>query len=152
MDPIDEIPGSKTSSPTEPQSKTQIDFQFLNFSHPSDAKASGTRKAVRSHVTRQQHQREHAAAAARRAKTFPAADTEPDDAAVQVVASSPLERPVGLEIPVRAVGTASSTEGSSPSPTPSGSASPMYRSESQIDLSDIYPDEWHPYLPRIMVR
>lgn len=152
MAPIDETPGSKTSSPTEPQNKAQIDFQFLNFSHPSEAKASGTRKAVRSHVTRQQHQREHAAAAARRAKTFPQADAEVEEAAVQPVATSPFERPVRLELPGRGVGTASSTEGSSPSPTPSGSASPMYRSETQIDPSDIYPDEWHPYLPRIMVR
>ena len=146
-------PGSKASDSGEPQ-KPQIDFQFLNFTHPSDAKGSRARRTVRSHVTRQQHQKEHAAAAARRAKSFPQADAEPDALPTQLThaATFPPERPTTLEIPSRAATTTSSTEASSQSPSPTGSVSPMYQPERRINPSDVYPEEWHPYLPRIMVR
>ena len=146
MDSVDETPGSKESSPKEAPNKSQIDFQFLNFSHPSEAKASGTRKAVRSHVTKQQHQREHAAAAARRAKSSSRAETDPDDAGAQAT-----ERSMTTESQSRSIVTATRTESSSPSSTPSGATSAMYRSENQLNPSDIYPEEWHPYLPHILV-
>ena len=144
--------GSKASSPTETP-KSQIDFQFLNFSHPSDAKGSRARRTVRSHVTRQQHQREHAAAAARRAKTFPQTDAEPDEASSSTAHSSSIatERPTTLELPRRPHLAASSTETSASSPSPSPTESPVYRPHRRIDPSDVYPEEWHPYLPHIMV-
>ena len=145
---IDQESGSKASSPTE--SKNQIDFQFLNFSHPSEAKGPRARRTVRSHVTKQQHQREHAAAAARRAKSFPRADAESEDvpAPRAHAASYPPNRPT-LELPSRPGPATSSSDASSQSPSPTNS--PRYLSETRIDPSDVYPEEWHPYLPRIMV-
>nr|POE63191.1 hypothetical protein CFP56_04094 [Quercus suber] len=141
---------SKASSPAEtPPARSQIDFQFLNFSHPSDAKASRARRTVRSHVTKQQHQREHAAQAARRigvsgtssdhlaappgilhARTFP-----PDPARA-------LPVPQPLVLPSRG-----SPESSSGSPTPS----PTYAPTRRIDPADVYPESWHPYIPRTIV-
>ena len=150
---VDQMLGSKASSPTE--QKSQIDFQFLNFSHPSDAKASRARRTVRSHVTRQQHQREHAAAAARRAKSFPQPEVEQEELPAPRAthaATFPSNRPT-LELPTRpgpAGPAASSSDASSQSPSPTGS--PMHPFERRIDPSDVYPEEWHPYLPRIMVR
>ena len=148
----DEYPGSKASSPVDPP-KSQIDFQFLNFSHPSDAKGSRARRTVRSHVTRQQHQKEHAAAAARRAKTFPQLDAEPDELpqSSSHVTTHQLERAMTLELPRRSQTIASSAETSTSSPSPSPTRSPLYRPEGHIDPSDVYPEEWHPFLPRIMV-
>ena len=146
----DSTEGSKASSPTE--QKSQIDFQFLNFSHPSDAKASRARRTVRSHVTRQQHQREHAAAAARRAKSFPQPEAEqPHERPPRTThaATFPANRPT-LELPMRSTATSSSPEGSSQSPSPTGS--PMYSTEHRIDPSEVYPEGWHPYLPLIIVR
>ena len=143
--------GSKASSPTE-QTKNQIDFQFLNFSHPSDAKASRARKTVRSHVTRQQHQREHAAAAARRAKSYPQpapeTESEPEAPRRPHAATFPPDRPT-LDPPTHSGAATSSEEASSPSPSPTGS--PKHQPEKQIDPADVYPEEWHPYLPRILV-
>lgn len=144
--------GSKASSPTD-QSKSQIDFQFLNFSHPSDAKGSRARRTVRSHVTKQQHQKEHAAAAARRAKSYPQPDSppEPDEdlpAPRKHAATFPTNRPT-LDLPER-LATVSSGETSSPSPSPTGS-SPR-TTDQQIDPRDVYPADWHPYLPKILVN
>lgn len=145
--------GSKASSPTE-QSKSQIDFQFLNFSHPSDAKGSRARRTVRSHVTKQQHQKEHAAAAARRAKSYPQPESPPDPdedvpAPRRHAATFPIARPT-LELPERPAGSFSAGETSSPSPSPTGS-SPR-TTDQQIDPRKVYPADWHPYLPKIMVR
>lgn len=143
--------GSKASSPSESQaSASQIDFQFLNFSHPSDAKASRARRTVRSHVTRQQHKAEHAAAAARRAKSYPQPETEPQEVPHRPAhaASFPLERPTTLDLPTRPAPSGSS-DASSQSPSPTGS--PMNSIETRIDPTDIYPDAWHPCIPRILV-
>lgn len=152
-DSVNTSPGSKASSPVEPP-KSQIDFQFLNFSHPSDAKGSRARRTVRSHVTRQQHQREHAAAAARRVKTFPQPNTEPEPASSSTprVATISTERPMTLELPNRPLITPSSTETSTSSPSPSPTGSPMQHFDRQIDPTDVYPEEWHPYLRGIIVR
>lgn len=145
----DEDQGSKASSPTE--QKSQIDFQFLNFSHPSEAKASRARKTVRSHVTRQQHQREHAAAAARRAKSAPQSDPEQEESPgrIQHAATFPSNRPT-LELPTRPGPSTAGSDASSQSPSPTGS--PMkYDPERRINPYEVYPSEWHPYLPAIMV-
>ena len=144
--------GSKASSPTE-QQKSQIDFQFLNFSHPSDAKGSRARRTVRSHVTKQQHQKEHAAAAARRAKSYPQSDSPPEQEDLPPqrthAATFPSARPT-LSLPERPVASNSSEEMTSPSPSPTGS-SPR-GSEQLLDFRDVYPSDWHPYIPKIMVR
>ncbi|KAF2764822.1 hypothetical protein EJ03DRAFT_355439 [Teratosphaeria nubilosa] len=145
---------SKASSPPE-QAQNQIDFQFLNFSHPSDAKASRARRTVRSHVTRQQHQREHALQAARRAQSFqePEFETEPPSLRRPHARTFPEQRPSTLELPgttatiLRAPST-SSPEASSNSPSPA--ASPTDSLAPGVDLAGIYPERWHPYIPRIM--
>lgn len=140
--------GSKASSPTE--QKNQIDFQFLNFSHPSEAKASRARRTVRSHVTRQQHQREHAAAAARRAKSVPQPEGEMEDipGPRAHAATFPPNRPT-LELPSQAGPAPALSDASSQSPSPTGS--PMDRQEQRLDPFEVYPEEWHPYLQGIMV-
>lgn len=150
-DPSDSQPGSKASSPTE-QTKSQIDFQFLNFSHPSDAKGSRARRTVRSHVTKQQHQKEHAAAAARRAKSFPQPDGPPESDGLPAprphAATFPSDRPT-INLPERSSSTVNQDEILSPSPSPTGS-SPI-SSDQQLDPREVYPEDWHPYLPKILV-
>jgi hypothetical protein len=146
----DRVPGSKASSPTE--QKNQTDYQFLNFTHPSEAKASGARKTVRSHVTRQQHQREHAQAAARRAKSFP----QPEDVETKDepppsrphAATFPANRPA-LEVPSSSTQSTSSPEGSSQSPSPSNS--PMHGEQRAVSIADYYPQDWLPDLRNIVV-
>lgn len=148
----DSLPESKASSPSE-QAKNQIDFQFLNFSHPSDAKGSRARRTVRSHVTKQQHQKEHAAAAARRARSYPQPDAsselEDTPGPRPHAATFPSSRP-RLDLSERIPSTLSRGDVSSPSPSPTGS-SPR-SSDQQIDPRDVYPADWHPYLPKILVR
>lgn len=146
MHGADDPLGSKASSPSDTPGKNQIDFQFLNFSHPSEAKASPNRKAVRSHVTREQHRREHAAAAARKAHT--SQDTEPE---VENSASR-QGSPITLHLPHRPPTIPSSSEISPATPTTSRSTSPLYRAGTRINPADIYPEQWQPYLPRIIVR
>lgn len=146
-------PGSATSPPESP--KNQIDFQFLNFSHPSDAKASRARKTVRSHVTRQQHAREHERQAVRKAESYQGTSSEPQQPPTSTrrhADTFPTERPTTNEL----LGTTgliapltSSPEASSPSPSPT--ASPNYLSQRRIDPTEIYPEEWHLYIPRVMV-
>jgi len=143
--------GVQLSSPQE-QSKNQIDFQFLNFSHPSDAKASRARRAVRSHVTRQQHQREHALQAARRAKSYQSQGSEPEDLPPrrEHAQTLPSNQPVSSEQPgMAAVERTSSPEASSGSPSPT--TTPTVVLETCVDPSELYPEEWHPYIPRVMV-
>lgn len=142
---------SKASSPPE-TSTNQIDFQFLNFSHPSDAKASRARRAVRSHVTRQQHQREHALQAARRAQSHqePSSEVEPLNPREHARTFQPA-RPTTLEIPGGSTDEAQSTsspEASSASPSPS--TSPTYDSHRRVDPAELYPQDWHPYIPQIL--
>ncbi|KAK5164082.1 uncharacterized protein LTR77_010173 [Saxophila tyrrhenica] len=139
----DTIPGSKASSPNEQRNAT--DFQFLNFSHPSDAKDSRARKTVRSHVTKQQHQREHAAAAARRTQSFPQPEdrVETDDipAPRPHAATYPSNRPAmddpDMDMPLPLSRITGSPEESSQSPSPISSPS-----EQRIDPSTIYPAAW----------
>ena len=143
--------GSKAPSPQE-QSKAQIDFHFLNFSHPSDAKASRARRAVRSHVTRQQHQREHAAQAARRTKSLQPQGSEPEDLPPMREHSRtlPSERPVSTQRPDSSVtDTASSPEASSGSTSPT--TTPNSYLENRVNPAELYPEEWHPCIPQIMV-
>lgn len=142
------MPGSKASSPVE---TPRVDFQFLNFSHPSEAKTSQHRKQVRSHVTKQQHQREHALNAARRAQSYQAEEAV-DKSPIQRshAATFPSEQPASTELP----GGSGSKPGSpkSLSQASSPGASPTASSpQSGVDLTSLYPEQWQPYVPRIMV-
>ena len=136
--------GSKTSSPTE---TPRVDWQFLNFTHPSEAKTSQHRKKVRSHVTKQQHQREQALTVARRAQSYPP-ETESEDPPPQRAhaATIPSNRPTlpKLSSPQPTI----KEEPSSPSPSPSPTS---YSPQHRIDLNDIHPEEFHPYVDRILV-
>jgi hypothetical protein len=139
---------SKASSPIE---TAKVDWQFLNFTHPSEAKTSQHRKKVRSHVTKQQHQREQALTAARRTQSYQA-ETESEDLPTREAraATTPSNRPNLSEL------TGDHTRSSVRSPeskSPSASPSPTsYSPQHRIDLNDIYPKEWHPYVERILVR
>lgn len=153
FDHADHIVGSKASSPSEPP-KNQIDFQFLNFSHPSDAKASRARRAVRSHVTRRQHAQESALHATRKAQSYHGTSAEPErpPAGLRKHAvtlpdgkHSTLAQPSGFS---GLAPLASSPEASSPSPSPTTSPGHFER---RIDPSEVYPEEWHPYIPHVMV-
>lgn len=143
------VQGSKASSPIE---TPRVDFQFLNFSHPSEAKTSQHRKQVRSHVTKQQHQREQALSAARRAQSFQAEESF-DRSPVQQshAATSPSEQPASAELPggsgSKPGSPKSLSQASSPG-TPSTANSP---SQSSVDPISLYPEQWQPYVPRILV-
>ncbi|EMC91118.1 hypothetical protein BAUCODRAFT_315415 [Baudoinia panamericana UAMH 10762] len=144
--------GSKPSTPGEP-TRNQIDFQFLNFSHPSDAKASRARRTVRSHVTRQQHQREQRLQQERRARSYQGPSTETDAPPLQRAHAEifPLQRPTILELPSPTATRpplASSPEASSASPSPT--TSPTDPFERRIEPSEVYPEEWLPSVPRVM--
>ena len=147
---IDPASGSKASSSTDQMH--QVDFQFLNFSHPAQAKALGARKAVRSHVTKQQHQREHAAAAARRAKSFPPPENQLNidlsPITRQHAATFPTNRPA-LHVPSPSSQYAVSWDATSRSPSPL--TSPSYVTSPRLDLSTIYPEAWQPYLGVVVV-
>ncbi|KAF2221604.1 hypothetical protein BDZ85DRAFT_19049 [Elsinoe ampelina] len=149
----DSAKGKVAASPERPPSQ-QIDFEFLNFSHPNEAKASRARRTVRSHVTRHQHQREQqqAQAAARRSRSFPQAATSPDlgRRPPRLKTSHTIGIPGEMSprpetSPMRSSRSAPSSSVTSTSasplqsPTPSGSLS----GPGQLDPYDIYPPQWH---------
>jgi hypothetical protein len=140
--------GSKASSPVE---TTKVAWQFLNFTHPSEAKTSQHRKKVRSHVTKQQHQREQAITAAKRSQSYSQGMESEDLPPPQRTHAStfPSSRPNHTTPPVKTESPFVKTE----SPSPSASPSPTTQSPPHpVDLNDLYPEEWHPYVPRILVR
>nr|OQO16877.1 hypothetical protein B0A51_16680 [Rachicladosporium sp. CCFEE 5018] len=135
---------------TPVETPTNISFQFLNFNHPDDAKSSQHRKKVRSHVTKQQHQREQALTAARRAKSYQ--EERPSD-------DMPQQRAHASTFPSQAPSTSeqSSSERPAPSTSTASSQSPSpvtspaaYSPAITIDPLDVYPPEWHSYIPRIL--
>ncbi|KAK4898812.1 hypothetical protein LTR27_003543 [Elasticomyces elasticus] len=148
-------PDSKASSPQDTP-RAQIDFQFLNFSHPSDAKASNARKAVRSHVTKQQHQKEQKLQQERRTKSFQGVGSESDQRPPPRrphAETFPPNRPTVIDLPVQSSAggsSASSPDAVSASPSDSPSASPTHQPQRRIDPAELYPEAWHPYIPRIM--
>ncbi|KAK5132275.1 hypothetical protein LTR08_009263 [Meristemomyces frigidus] len=133
---------------------SQIDFQFLNFSHPSDAKASRARRTVRSHVTRRQHAQETKLQAARKAQSYhgtPAEPEQPPPALRRHAVTLPSEKPPTLDLSSNskvAASRTSSPEGSSSSPSPT--ASTGFNPQQCIDPSMIYDEEWRPDIPHIM--
>ena len=131
---------------------TQVNFEFLNFSHPSEAKASGARRTVRSHVTRQQHQREQQAAAARKSKS------SSQSAEASSSATRPSVLPVQQTSPGRLSPGASpyhhtsSSEAASSVASTSGSPlhSPVHPPAVQIHPFDVYPVQWHSSIPVVV--
>jgi len=120
-----------------------MSFQFVNLTDPSDTKDQKVRRAIRSHVTKQQHQKAEQLAAARRSNSDPqllgtsSAQTSQGRAHA---ASYPLSRP------------STSDQKSPVSPTSSSDAS-SFSSTSQypmIDVSQVYPAQWLPYLNQIL--
>ncbi|KAF2863567.1 hypothetical protein K470DRAFT_210331 [Piedraia hortae CBS 480.64] len=104
-----------------------MDYQFLNFTHPSDAKAQVARRTVRSHVTRQQHQKEQALQAARRASSRQNQVSEPQP---------PPPPPVTQEAPLDA-----RLWGTAPESREADGMRPQ--SYQQINPFQLYPREWH---------
>ncbi|KAI5255833.1 hypothetical protein E4T46_08574 [Aureobasidium subglaciale] len=136
------MPGN--SSPVSPgSSEPAMSFQFVNLTDPSDTKDQKVRRAIRSHVTKQQHQKAEQLAAARRSNSDPqllgtlSAQVQQGRAHA---ASYPLSR------------SATSDQQSPVSPTNSSDA-PSFSDTSQrpmIDVSQIYPAQWLPYLNQIL--
>ncbi|KAF4547740.1 Hypothetical protein D9617_36g062780 [Elsinoe fawcettii] len=150
----DSAKGKVAASPERPQSQ-QIDFEFLNFSHPNEAKASRARRTVRSHVTRQQHQREQQqAAAARRTRSFPQGTTSPEldrrrpprlrtSHTINIPTSAGSPRPETSPMRSSRSAPSSSVASTAPSPLQSPTPSGTLSSPGQLDPYDIYPSQWH---------
>ncbi|THX94723.1 hypothetical protein D6D03_09537 [Aureobasidium pullulans] len=138
------MPG--TSSPVSPgSSEPAMSFQFVNLTDPSDTKDQKVRRAIRSHVTKQQHQKAEQLAAARRSNSDPqllgTSSTQIQQGRAHA-ASFPLSRP------------ATSDQQNSVSPASSSdvgiSASSSTAQHPMIDVSQIYPAHWLPYLNQIL--
>ena len=125
-------------SPVSPAtSESATSFQFVNLKDPSDTKEPNVRRAIRSHVTKQQHQKAEQLAAARRSNSDPQLTTIKSEQNVQSrahAASFPLSMPSisGQQSPIM----------------PSGNMNIVGSStqHSILDVSQIYPSEWLPYL------
>lgn len=143
--------GSQAVSPSD-QARNQIDFQFLNFTHPSEAREAGARRKVRSHVTKQQHQREQQAAVNRRSRSYQQASPTEQEQALPQRSQAPAfpaaERSTSLPLSYASETPSASADPSSSS-SPSPVASPTW--PNQLDLVDVYPEEWLPYLGQIIV-
>lgn len=130
--------GDDSNSPSGSRSGSQaesIDFRFLNFTNPADARNAQIRRSVRSHVTSKQHEKQRKAAAAQARRT---ADGYPDG-----VASSSLRPPVSRSTSIGSP----DTDTSSPDESPTSPSSPLIR----INPLEVYPEDWHPYLRPVMV-
>lgn len=124
--------GSRSGSAAE-----SIDFRFLNFTNPADARNATIRRSVRSHVTSKQHEKQRKAAAAqarRRTEQY-------DDGGASSTQRPPMSRSTSIGSP--------ETETSSPddSPTSPYPLQPLVR----LNPLEVYPEEWHPYLRPVMV-
>ncbi|TKX21934.1 hypothetical protein C1H76_5826 [Elsinoe australis] len=165
MSPVTKVckPRTKSGSPIErrssPESKpAQVDFEFLNFSHPSEAKDSKFRRKVRSHVTRHQHQREQLAlTAARLASATPRPGRLSDSALPQVHfdgSNSACNTPAPSLSPSPSPSAISSTydhsRATTPTPGLTPSPSPPSFAFGQGVRTDLYPLEWGPSIPIVL--
>lgn len=136
------MPG--TSSPVSPgSSEIPMSFQFVNLTDPSDTKDQKVRRAIRSHVTKQQHQKAEQLAAARRSNSDPQLLGTSSAHILQGrahAASYPLSRPTSSDQHSPVSPTSSSDLSSFPS-------TPQYP---MIDVSQVYPAQWLPYLNQIL--
>ena len=130
----------------------RVNFEFLNFSHPSDAKASGARRTVRSHVTRQQHQKEQqAAAAARRSKSVPktaeaSSDWRPPPLVTHL--SFPSTDASYEQTSFQRLESEAAWSATSASASPIHS--PMVTPPARVHPFDLYPPEWHESIPDVI--
>lgn len=126
--------GSKSSSTPD-----GIDFRFLNFSHPQEAKNAQTRRNVRSHVTTKQHERQRQRVAEQARVRQPGDQQVPSPST-----SGPGAQRTSTSSPAVSETDTSSPETSSPvSPT----APPV-----RINPLELYPQWWHPSLRPVVVR
>lgn len=136
---------AKRSASSE-RTANQVDFQFLNFSHPSDAKASRARRTVRSHVTRQQHQKEQQAAAAVRQSRSQGSEestlSRPPPQAIASVASQTVAETDAKDELDSSTSVSRVSPSASP-PVPSLERTPNRSPGGRIDPMDLYPPEWH---------
>jgi hypothetical protein len=149
MTDTEENTGSKASSPSE-----SINFRFLNFGNPQEQRNAKTRRDVRSHVsmpsifvhivstlssnkekvTTRQHRIQRRA----NAEQIQADRTSPSEAGPSSHVASPT--------PTR--DNSSVEEDVSPSKP---EQDPPVTALRRINMAEIYPAEWHPYLRPIMV-
>lgn len=131
--------GSKSGSAVE-----SIDFRFLNFTNPKDAKDASTRRSVRSHVTSKQHEKQRRRAAEQQARRGQKASS-PDG-----LVSSTLQVPDSRRTSyVESSGPSETSSPEESSPAPSASSPPP---PTRLNPLEVYPAEWHPYLRPILVR
>lgn len=127
---------SGSKSPTSPDG---IDFRFLNFSHPKDAKNAQTRRNVRSHVTSKQHEK-HRQRVAEQARQSQQNSQQPSP-----TSSVRLSRASAETSPTH---SNSEPEASSPEASaPTSPSVPTYR----INPLEVYPESWHTSLRPVMV-
>ncbi|EME39605.1 hypothetical protein DOTSEDRAFT_66568 [Dothistroma septosporum NZE10] len=129
--------GNKSGTPVE-----SIDFRFLNFTNPKDAKDASTRRSVRSHVTSKQHEKQRKRAAAEQARRDQVASSP--DGFVSPTLQVPDSRRTSY---VESSGPSETSSPEDSSPAPSASSPPPL---TRINPLDMYPEEWHPYLRPIM--
>ncbi|KAK5711494.1 hypothetical protein LTR17_018369 [Elasticomyces elasticus] len=141
--------------PPQDTLRVQTDFPFLNFSHPLDAKASNARKTVRSHVTKQQHQKAQKLQQVRRTKSLQGVASESDQRPPRRPhAETVLPNPTTvIDLPIHnsAGGSSvSSPDRASASPSNAPAPSPTYQPQQRVNPAELYPEAWHPYIPRII--
>ncbi|KAH0341602.1 hypothetical protein KCU81_g6146, partial [Aureobasidium melanogenum] len=120
-----------------------MSFQFVNLTDPSDTKDQKVRRAIRSHVTKQQHHKAEQLAAARRSNSDPqllGTSSAQISQGRTHAASYPMSRPTSS-------GQKSPVSPTSSSDVSSFSSTPQYP---MIDVSQIYPAQWLPYLNQIL--
>ncbi|CAK3845515.1 Hypothetical predicted protein [Lecanosticta acicola] len=131
-----------TSKPSTPVDS--IDFRFLNFSHPKDAKNATTRRNVRSHVTGVQHARQRQAAAEQAKRTQSSSSGVPPTPIL--AGPSPSYSASYAGSPALSENDTSSPEEPSGASPATSSVSPPASPLPRLNPLEVYPEEWHPYL------
>lgn len=141
----DSPPGNKP-----PTAGDSIDFRFLNFSHPKDAKNATTRRNVRSHVTGVQHARQRQAAAeqAKRSQSSSSSRVPPSP---NLAGPSSSYQGSYAGSPALSETETSSPDEASPISPAATSGSPPNSPLPRLNPLEVYPEEWHPYLRPLIV-
>ncbi|KAF2149810.1 hypothetical protein K461DRAFT_34227 [Myriangium duriaei CBS 260.36] len=161
---IKQPPSPEPAPPSVRPPPHRLGFEFLNFSHPSEAKDPHSRRTVRSHVTRQQHQKDQmAAAAARRARNNsqqpePSGSNAPPPLRTQLPVSqltrgdSIIEEYSPLSLTRSEPGSLVTSTTGSPlhSPLHSPTGTPTGTRAGQVDPLQIYPELWHTSIPIVI--
>lgn len=133
-------------SPSTEQPTSKVDWQFMNISHPSDAKASRARRAVRSHVTRQQHQKEHLA---RRSKSLPQSSNSKEESVMDRGKAASISNP-SSQLSESSRHQRSSITPEIPSAGTSRTTTPQPQPQTQPPGIDLLPPAWRPYVQEIL--